>query len=611
MRLARRLLLAVLLLAAAGAVRPAAAQIDRDSLRADSLRADSLRADSLRRRQATQTARYLEESGKLGVVIAAPPRLGPDVPVPAGGRLVLTRDSIDWAFAETVGDLLQRVPGVYLWRAGWTGALEQPNYRSRGPSSVEWYLDGLPYLPLGADSVAVDATGIGLFTLDRVEIETWPGRLAVYLYTRRHERLAARSQIGIAQGDGDFARYQGALEKRADRGVSFGVAADYLNTGPQATLGSNADFYRNSAVWAQLGWTQSPTFMLQAQLVRAGPRRIEDAVGGLLGQDGKRTETQLRAVIRSRADGFGSSLDLVAGRSSWRGQEITQAVWHAGAVARLRTPTVGLGLSAFHRSRWTPLDAQATLGWTPGRGLAAQLEGVARVHDEGRRSLWASGRLSLGVSGPLRLVGAGRIGQVVAAPALDTSQAQDVREVEGALQVALRWMSLEGGLTQTNAFAQPAYPSYTFAGRLAPMPATTWLTLKGSLRPFDWMDLHGSYSTPLSDFAREGQPSEHFKFLGSIRSRFLRRFRSGAFELKGEFGVERWGASIFARDEFGDALVLPQALYLRGGVQLRLQSFIVYFERRNGTGELVPYVPNAPAIPNLATNFGVRWEFTN
>lgn len=97
---------------------------------------------------------------------------------------------------------------------------------------------------------------------------------------------------------------------------------------------------------------------------------------------------------------------------------------------------------------------------------------------------------------------------------------------------------------------------------------------------------------------------------GSIRSRFLRHFKSGVFELKGELGLERWGQGVIGRDLTGAAIIQPSANYLRGRVQLRIQTFMVYFERSNITGETVGYVPGL-VIPNLATTFGFKWEFTN
>ncbi len=67
------------------------------------------------------------------------------------------------------------MPGSYLWRTGWLGTASLPNYHGRGAASVEYFLDGLPYVAVGPDSVAVDPSIFALSLLERVEIEPWPG----------------------------------------------------------------------------------------------------------------------------------------------------------------------------------------------------------------------------------------------------------------------------------------------------------------------------------------------------------------------------------------------------------------------------------------------------
>ena len=147
----------------------------------------------------------------------APPLDAPG-PGPPLSRLVFTRDSMDWAHASTLSDLLQRVPGVFLWRGGWLGQPEYPNFQARGATSVEYWLDGLPYLAAGTDSVGVDPSVFALSILDRVEIERWPGLLRVRMYTRNLDRLAPRSRIAVSRGQSSFARYQASLERKTPLG---------------------------------------------------------------------------------------------------------------------------------------------------------------------------------------------------------------------------------------------------------------------------------------------------------------------------------------------------------------------------------------------------------
>jgi hypothetical protein len=204
---------------------------------------DSLAADTV-----NTTERYLREQAQLNVRVPVLPLLGVEGPRPPLTRVVFTRDSIEWGHAATVSDLLTRVPGVYLWRGGYTGRPELVNYQSRGASSTEYFLDGLPYVPAGIDSIAVDPALFSLVFLDRIEVERWPGQLRVHLFTRRNDRLAARSRIAIARGDNDYARYEAELERRFTSGFGFVLSGDYLSSPTQAVLSSN---YSNTQIWAQ------------------------------------------------------------------------------------------------------------------------------------------------------------------------------------------------------------------------------------------------------------------------------------------------------------------------------------------------------------------------
>ncbi|HEU4525187.1 MAG TPA: Plug domain-containing protein, partial [Gemmatimonadales bacterium] len=206
---------------------------------------DTLAPDSLAEDTVDYTARFLEAQGQVSLRVPVLERIHPPGPHAPFTRTVFTRDSIEWGHAQTVGDLLTQVPGIFLWHGGFIGRPEPINYQARGASSAEYYLDGLPYVAAGVDSVAVDPALFSIGLLDRIEVERWPGLLRVYLFTRRHDRLAPRSRIAIARGDGDFARYEGALESRYQNGLGFALAGDYLNS-PTASGDSSA--YSNTQV---------------------------------------------------------------------------------------------------------------------------------------------------------------------------------------------------------------------------------------------------------------------------------------------------------------------------------------------------------------------------
>ncbi len=612
---ARVLLLAALLGGAAG---PLAGQV-RDSIpadsariprtRADSLRADSLRADSLRR---DVTQRYLKAAAGGDQRVPAPSLLGAEGPKPAGARWVFPRDSIETAMAETVGDLLARIPGVFLWRGGWVGRAELPTLRARGATAVEYLLDGQPYVAIGPDSVAVDPAIMALSLLERVEVEQWPGMLRVHLFTRRHDRGAPRSRLGIARGPGQFARYQGSLEYRRPTKLSFGVAADYVNTGADPLAQTASDYYRNSQAWVQGAYRFNARSALVAQLVASRPRRLElvsgfDTLSRPL--DGRRSDWQLRYTRLGREDGLGTSLDVLAARTTWSGSGVDQGLTQFGAVAGWRSVTSRAGLSAAWRSRWTRLDVRATAGTVLSGAAAVDGELAVQTLTGGRRAWWGAARGSLDLPGHFRLGASARVGKVAAVASDALDQPQRVTDVAGTLAWARPWGEASVTLTRASAFRPAAFQPYAQLPTLAATPATTWITGTGRLRPFSWLAIEGWADTPLGT-KPEGQPPEHLVALGSIHTSFARSFPSGALDLKAQLGFERWGAGIAGRDAFGLPVVLPSAMYLRTRVELHLERFSVYFDRSNLMSETVGYVPGLP-MRSLPSVFGFRWEFLN
>src|SRR5204862_406561 len=98
-------------------------------------------------------------------------------------------------------------------------------YGGRGPAGVEVYWDGVPYLPLGRDSVYLDLGRISLAPLERVDVLVLPATLRVYLVTARQQSTATASQVRIATGQARTANYRGSYERRWRSGLELGARA--------------------------------------------------------------------------------------------------------------------------------------------------------------------------------------------------------------------------------------------------------------------------------------------------------------------------------------------------------------------------------------------------
>jgi hypothetical protein len=129
------------------------------------------------------------------------------------------------------------------------------------------------------------------------------------------------------------------------------------------------------------------------------------------------------------------------------------------------------------------------------------------------------------------------------------------------------------------------------------------------LAPLRWITLEGWYSDP-REVTPEGIPPTHSMTAVTLRSKFLRQFPSGIFDLKLRLSVESWGTGVIGRDETGAPLRLGGATFFRSLLQVQLQSFSLFWDRGNLSSTELTYVPGFE-IPAYGTVFGVRWEFLN
>lgn len=577
--------------------------------------ADTL-ADSLRARHDTSaTDRLLQAQQQEKVQLQPLPLVGTRALKPRGALKVFTRDSIDWAPALTVGDLLALVPGVYLWRGGWLGRPELPNYQGRGAASVEYTFDGVPWLPAGDDSLGVDPSSWSLSLLDRVEVEQGPGLLRVALFSRRHDLLAPRTRIGVSAGDRGTARYTADFERRYTSGIGLSLAADYFGVNaPQG--GSGAANATNG--WIQFGWAPSTRFGLQAQaLIQALDRdpllagaATEDAPADTIAPrvKGTRTDLQLRGSWQQRDDGLGARADLFVAKTSWTSDSLAQSIGHVGGVAGYRRPTWSAQLTAWHHTEWTPLDARLALGWNPYRLVSGSVEAVEQRYAGDRRGAWLEGRIGFALPFGVRVAAAVRDGHRLDTPQLADATVRRFTDVEASAGIDWWRLSLDAGYRRNDGWQPVAFRQFLRVPSLAPMERTEWATAQARFAPLGWLTLATHYEHPLQGAMPDGTPPHHAYSTVTIRSRFLRNFPSGIFGLKVQGVVESWSPGVIGRDTAGVAIPLPGATFVRGIVQFQIGPFIAFYDRVNFKATKVGYVPGYPVM-GLGSTFGVRWEF--
>ena len=350
-----------------------------------------------------------------------------------------------------------RCPASISGAAASSAGPSRSTTRRAARSSAEYYLDGLPYVAAGVDSVAVDPALFSISFLDRIEVERWPGLLRVYLFTRRHDRLAPRSRIAIARGDGDFARYEGALERRLPERARVRAGRPTTSTPPRradppAPTPTPRSWLQGSYIPAATGRRPVPAAPVGARTGdRSSSTTRRRTTRSAAGFDATRTDAQLRLSwrarpTRDRAPGRICSTARPAGTERGSSSRSTRS---ADALA-YRAPTFAVGASAFHRTRWTALDVRGTLGWNPVPAFTASAEAVHQHHYGGRNADYVSLSAGLQPVRGLALTGSARLGEMVAAPAILADTAQDISRLRGGHRVeSARGSDLRLGLSRT------------------------------------------------------------------------------------------------------------------------------------------------------------------
>lgn len=593
-------------------IRPATAQVPAQSMLPDTTRGDTLRkrADTI-----TTTDRLLAAQKEERVRRQVMPLPGVGPIEPAGTRYVFTRDSIDWATAEDLGELLSRIPGVFLERTDWIASANMPNYFGLGASAVEYRIDGVPWLPIGIDSVASDPSTLSLELFDRVEVERAPGMLRVDLFTREHDRAAPRTKIGVAQGDRGVARYFGDFESRYASGIGLGLAADYVGVNPVSSGNGGANI---PSGWIQFGYVPNFHFGVQAQYTTEvitrnlllGSGSSPDTLAPQM--DGTRADEQLRMSWRQRPDGLGPSVDVFAAQTKWSSDSTPQSesIGEFGAVGAVRHPSWSAQLAAWHYTRWTDLDSRLDLGWTPLRGAAASVQVVSQRYDHDRIGQWVTGRVGLALPFGFRIGGDVSEGHRVQAPSIATDSVRHFLDAETTAGFDSRLLTLDAGVLTESAWRPESFPEYAAIDSFAPLPRTQWVTAHARFAPTSFLTLESVYQHPLNGVLPGGSPPKHALTTVTLRSWFLRNFPHGIFQLKLQVAAESWSHGIGGLDSLGQGIVLPGATFFRGLIQLQLGPFIAYYDRENLTAVRTGYVPGYPVQPVGAT-YGVRWEFSN
>ena len=530
--------------------------------------------------------------------------------MPRGRRYSFPIDSLVFTNVRTLSDLLAHVPGVYVARGGYYGQAEYVMYGGRGPAGVEIYWDGVPYLPLGRDSVYVDPARIPLAPLERVDVVLLPTQLRVYLVSARRESTVPTSEIRILSGEASNQGYRGAFAKRWRSGLGLSLAADWNTIDGFSSSATTA--FRDVDLWLKVEYVPTPRAGASYQILSSDWHRDAGVLTDEVRQ--RRRDGIFRLFLTQRADGLGPRLQLtLATATVQRDTAVTKRSLSQGIVEVGNTWRRGHAeLAVRLRDEPRPWQLEGRVSWIPVRRITLDADARHAAYVGGRHG--SALHLGAGVELPLGFSARGDVALTndLQAPTLAADFTQNATALAGAVRWDRRWVTLEVGAVRRDPFAPLGRPAaLQNVGSLSPSLQTDYLTVSASLRPLPGLQLAGWYFHPRIAYGNDFEPPHHARVSLTFASKFWRVYKSGVFTLRGEIAAESWSTGTAGRDVTGAApLLLPGATFMETNVEMQIVGVTIFWMIRNNNLMRASYVPGLdyPRRPQL---YGVRWVFTN
>ena len=501
-------------------------------------------------------------------------------------------------------------------RGGFYGAAEPVIYAGRGPAALEVYLDGVPYLPLGRDSVWLDPARIPVSPMERIEVIVLPGSLRVYLVSARQRSTFATSEVDVKTGQFSTTGYRGGFAKRWRSGVGLALGADYNNT--NGDPGSTTTAFNAVDLWLKGEYVPSPHFGAAYQLLTSTWDRSAEVDPGnaalAIGRwKQKRSDGQLRLFYAQRDDGLGFRAQAAYASSSasgdtalLRGRTIHQGIFDF----RETLPRASADLTATLSSLTWPLRLDGRISWMPLPFLTLAADGRHAAYRGGRHGTRAHG--AAGITLPLGFSVRGDYAWAhdLQAPALENGGAYRTIDVSAALAWDSRFASVAVGGARLDPFAPIGFASgVPPVTSLPPAPQTTVTTITASVRPYPGFTLSGWYYQPRTS-GGAFMPPHHARYSLTFDSKFWRVFRSGIFQLRGEYAAESWSRSPLGGIGPGGPEPQRGATFVETNIEMRIAGVVVFWQIRNNNFMRSSYLVGAD-YPKNAQVYGVRWTFNN
>ena len=170
--------------------------------------------------------------------------------------------------ALTLLDLLERIPGLTAYRAGWLSVPMVGAYLG-DMARIRVFYDGLELDPLDPRmNGGVELGSIQLWTAEEVRVERGADEIRVHVRSWRAERTTPSTRADVGTGDQETNLYRGYFGRRFQRGEALQLSAQQMSTSP-ARLGESSNL---AAVHGRIGWANK-WWRMDAAFLRTTPDR--------------------------------------------------------------------------------------------------------------------------------------------------------------------------------------------------------------------------------------------------------------------------------------------------------------------------------------------------
>jgi len=540
------------------------------------------------------------------------PALAPG-PLPRGARYTFTADSLLFLSSRTLSDLLTHIPGVYVARGGWYGQAEIVLYGGRGPAALEIFWDGVPFMPLGRDSIYLDPSRIALAPFERVDVIVLPAALQVYLVTVAHRSTNPRTQVGVLTGRQDIAGYRAGYSTRTRSGFGMSLVADWNSMGVGPVSNTTTSF-GTSDLWLKAdyvppGGRVGASFQLGSSTWHRAAATDERVDGWR--QD--RRDRLLRVFVAQRDDGLGWRFTGTLASSGISHDTLIQArsVSSATVEASLAWRRATVVATARFGAGGAPHQFEGRAGWMPLAPITVAGSFRQAVYADGRMGVRAYGTAGLRLPFGFSARAEATWRKDAQSALVTTDDLQQTLDVAGWIRFDHPRLTVEVGRGRRDPFAPLGFArGIKTVDSLNPTPLTEFIAAHATIQVVPGLHLAGWYFDPVvggGDF----EPPHHARVSATFHSKFWRVFKSGIFALRAEVAMESWSQwGLGGLDSLGNQRAMIGSSFVDTNLELQLAGVTLFWTIQNVNIMRASYVEGL-GYPKAAQSYGARWYFTN